>query len=93
MEGSGRPRRTEEEGQLEEIREEMRRRRGGNTRGGGEEGKGYPGNLDKTTNALWMEGKQFLVNMIWRQSETGFSASTIKTFELSVVQIQHGPWP
>ena len=50
MEGSGRPRRTEEEGQLEEIREEERRR-------GGEEGKGYPGNLDKTTNALWMEGK------------------------------------
>ena len=49
MEGSGRPRRTEEEGQLEEIREEERR--------GGEEGKGYPGNLDKTTNALWMEGK------------------------------------
>ena len=57
MEGSGRPRRTEEEGQLEEIREEERRRVGEEEERGGGEGKGYPGNLDKTTNALWMEGK------------------------------------
>ena len=87
MEGSGRPRRTEEEGQLEEIREEDRRRRGG------EEGKGYPGTLTKQQMHYGWRGKQFLVNMIWRQSETRFSASTIKTFELSVIQIQHGQWP
>ena len=87
MEGSGRPRRTEEEGQLEEIREEERRRREEERRV-----KVILEILTKQQMHYGWRGKQFLVNMIWRQSETGFSASTIKTFELSVIQIQHGQW-